>query len=132
MVSDNTLSGIEPETLPETIIKNVTVKNGSCTVTDSKGNAKSSALVTGDKLCIFDSEGDLAYSLDIVIYGDVSGDGLIDIIDLLYVQKHILNLNVQSGVRLAASDVNRDSTVDIVDLLMIQKHILALRPITQK
>ena len=67
----------------------------------------------------------------ILIYGDNNGDGEIDIVDLLKVQKHLLEVSKLSDVYLKSSDVNKDGIVDIVDLLKIQKHILNINKIEQ-
>jgi beta-N-acetylglucosaminidase len=75
------------------------------------------------------NNGDASYT--IVMYGDNNGDGDIDIVDLLKVQKHILKVNSLKGAYLKASDVNKDGVVDIVDLLKIQKHILNVSKIEQ-
>lgn len=75
------------------------------------------------------SNGEANYT--IIIYGDNNGDGEIDIVDLLKVQKHILNVNKLDNAYLKAADVNKDGTVDIVDLLKIQKHILNVSKIDQ-
>lgn len=67
----------------------------------------------------------------IVMYGDNNGDGEIDIVDLLKLQKHILGVNKVTDAYLKASDVNKDGVVDIVDLLKVQKHILNVSKIEQ-
>ena len=67
----------------------------------------------------------------VVIYGDNNGDGVIDILDLLKIQKHLLGVNKLSKAYLNASDVNKDGNVDIIDLLKIQKHILNVSKIEQ-
>ncbi len=67
----------------------------------------------------------------IVMYGDNNGDGEIDIVDLLKIQKHILGVNKVDGAYLKASDVNKDGVVDIIDLLKVQKHILNVSKIEQ-
>ena len=67
----------------------------------------------------------------IVIYGDNNGDGNIDIVDLLKVQKDILGVNKLNDAYKEAADVNKDGVVDIIDLLKIQKHILGVSKIEQ-
>ena len=67
----------------------------------------------------------------IVIYGDNNGDGNIDIVDLLKVQKDILGVNKLTDGYREAADVNKDGVVDIIDLLKIQKHILGVSKIEQ-
>ena len=67
----------------------------------------------------------------VVIYGDNNGDGVIDILDLLKIQKHLLGVNKLKNAYLNASDINKDENVDIIDLLKIQKHILNVSKIEQ-
>lgn len=67
----------------------------------------------------------------IVIYGDNNGDGEIDIIDLLKIQKNILGANKLEGAYFKASDINKDGEIDIIDLLKVQKHLLGASEIAQ-
>lgn len=67
----------------------------------------------------------------VVIYGDNNGDGVIDILDLLKIQKHLLGVNKLKNAYLYASDINKDGNIDIIDLLKIQKHILNVSKIEQ-
>lgn len=85
-------------------------------------SGKSGLLKTGSKITV--SNGSESHEYTVVIYGDVNGDGKITIVDLLRVQKIILNsINVSDAQRKAA-DTNKDGRVTIVDLLRVQKHIL--------
>jgi len=102
-------------------------------ITDNYPNAVSE-ISSNDKLSTgmtlkLTNNGESNYT--IVIYGDNNGDGEIDIVDLLKVQKSILKVNQLKGAYEKASDVNKDGTVDIVDLLKIQKHILNVKKIDQ-
>lgn len=60
----------------------------------------------------------------IIIKGDCSGDGKITILDLLQVQKHILNSKKLTNAYLNAADTSGDGKITILDLLQIQKHIV--------
>lgn len=71
-------------------------------------------------------------SFKTVIYGDPAGDGTIDILDLLIVQKHLVKAKTLSGEYFTAADVNHDGKVDILDLLLIQKYLLNQYTITQE
>lgn len=86
-------------------------------------------LGTGDVLTI--SNGSTSNDYTIVIYGDVSGDGEITVLDLLKVQKHILGYTLLNGSFNFAADVSRDSEITVLDLLKVQKHILGYNDITQ-
>jgi uncharacterized protein YraI len=67
--------------------------------------------------------------LDICIMGDVSGDGVIDIIDYTYVRLKIFNLRDLVGVYYLAGDVNKDNKIDIQDYTYVRLDIFDLRSI---
>jgi len=58
--------------------------------------------------------------------GDINGDGLVDIEDLLLLKKHILKIDIIKDETLNAADFNGDGNVDVEDLLLIKKFILEL------
>ena len=101
-------------------------------------------IATGNILQIFSADGEtILKELPIVIFGDVNGDGMIDGKDMLYVCRHILQVNILPGVYAEAADVRWDTTVydeqgrkstDItgVDMLYIQRHILEIAYISQR
>jgi Ca2+-binding EF-hand superfamily protein len=93
------------------------------TVMDANGNKKSGALVTGDKVVI-KTLTSASTTFEIAINGDVNGDGVVDIKDLLRVQKHLLGTVNLSGVTSVAADDNYDGKINVQDLLRIQKSIL--------
>ena len=78
---------------------------------------------TGQTLQITSSNGE-SKEFTIVVTGDTNGDGEITILDLLRVQKHLLNSSKLTSGYLQAADTNSDNTVTILDLLRIQKHLL--------
>lgn len=67
-----------------------------------------------------------------VIYGDINGDGKINTLDLLIVQKQILNLRSLSTFEYIAADISRDKIVNTLDLLKLQKDILDITKIYQR
>ena len=58
--------------------------------------------------------------------GDTNGDGIINIIDLANVQKHLLRIITLSGNDFIAADTNGDGLITIIDLANIQKHLLRI------
>ena len=69
---------------------------------------------------------------EIIIYGDVNGDGKINSIDLLVLQRHILEVEEINGVALKAGNINRNGkNPSSLDLLIIQRHILEIELIEQ-
>ncbi len=107
-----------------------TAGHGNVTVMDKDDNVKTDkALATGDKISIKTEEG--TKIITVVIYGDTSGDGKIDAIDLLQVQKTLLNSYNLTGVYSTAGDTNKDGKIDAIDLLQIQKDLLGVTWLTQ-
>ena len=104
----------------ETINSEIQKINGG--VLAYRGDDTKGILKTGDLLNI--TNGTDSKEITIVIKGDATGDGKIDIKDLLRVQKGILGKTDLTGPYLKASDVNQDNQITILDLLRVQKHIL--------
>jgi beta-N-acetylglucosaminidase len=126
--------GIETGTPLDNFINTVKTVNGNTNVvvTGSNGTTKTNpTLATGDKVTLsINNESKTYYT---VVYGDVSGDGNITVLDLLKVQKHILGSSKfsESSSYFTAADVSKDSNVTVLDLLKIQKHILGSTKISQ-
>ena len=70
-------------------------------------------------------------TFEVIIYGDTNGDAEITVLDLLQVQKDILDISKLSGVQSKAADVGKDGKITVLDLLKIQKDILDISEIKQ-
>jgi hypothetical protein len=57
--------------------------------------------------------------------GEVTGDGIIDIIDALRVAQFYVGVSV-SVPRLCAADVNCDDDIDIIDALLIAQYYVGI------
>ena len=122
-VNDSVMYGISPDTAISTLINTVTKNKGEAKVTDANGKTKASgAFVTGDKITIIGTSEEKTYS--IAVRGDINGDGIIKINDLILVQSHILEKNKLSNLNFFAADVNYDGIIKINDLILVQSHIL--------
>lgn len=109
--------------------------------TDKEGG---SVLATGNILQITDMfSGEVIKEFPIVIYGDVNGDGEISGKDMLYVQRHMLEMSSLTGAYAEAADLNwsdltkdangaKASTISAKDMLYLQRHLLDMQKITQK
>jgi hypothetical protein len=60
----------------------------------------------------------------VMVKGDVSGDGQINIADLAEVKKHLLKINVLVGAFQTAGDISGGSSITISDLLALKKLLL--------
>ncbi len=114
-------TGNTVENLTETLRK---VSNGvNVSVKTISGASKTEGkLGTGDIVTI--TNGTNSENFSVVINGDSDGDGDITILDLLKVQKDILNYSKLETYYFKAGDVDNNGVIDILDLLLVQKHIL--------
>ena len=126
-VNGTFMKNISEGTSSNSLIANIKKSDPTSTVVykDSSGKTITNAinLRTGDKLEIKSSNGETKV-FDIVVNGDVDGDGLVTIKDLLRVQKHILKESVLTNAYKEAGDTDVDNNITIKDLLRVQKHIL--------
>lgn len=86
------------------------------TVTDAEGNA----LADGDSVgtgCIISSGGE---SCKAMLYGDVTGDGLVNSDDVVATRSHLKTLTELEGDYLTASDVNFDGATSTIDYIRIK------------
>ena len=58
--------------------------------------------------------------------GDIDGDGVINIMDMMAVRNYIFGMRTLSAEELLVADVNGDSTVDIFDIMRIREHIFGI------
>ena len=87
------------------------------------------SISTGDKVTI--TNGSNSQVFTVVINGDPSGDGSVDISDLAMVKAKMLNKVNLSVAEFDAADVNNDGKVDISDLAMVKAHMLGKIKITK-
>lgn len=122
-VSGNIMYGISPGLQVNTLINSIVTSKGKAKIYDGYGNEKTSGvLATYDKIVIEGTNDSATYYL--AVRGDVNGDGVIKINDLILIQSHILEKRILEGVIRVAADVNYDGNVKINDLILVQSHIL--------
>ncbi len=111
----------------------VSVANGTANITNSSGVAKSgdSKVGTGDQLRLYDSNGVHRSTYNIVVYGDTNGDGKVNALDLLRIQKNILKISSLNGLYNTAGDTSKDGKISALDLLQVQKQLLGIGTIKQ-
>lgn len=91
-----------------------------------------SSIGTGYRLCVKDNDGKELYNYYFIIYGDVNGDGDINSLDVLVLQKYILEIKNLDGLFLKAGNISKNNQLpNSLDVLKIQKHILEIQEIQQ-
>ncbi len=128
----NYIAGVAVGTDVSTMKSNIEAVSGSNTVTiyNAQGSViNDGVLATGYKVVINNATN--VETLEIVINGDTSGDGVINALDLLQVQKNILGTYTLSGAYFEAGDTSGDGVINALDLLQVQKSILGTYTIEQ-
>ena len=121
--NNNTVSEIKKNIITNLEIEMVNSKNETLSNEDKVG--------TNCKLQIKENE-NLLKSYEFILYGDVNGDGRINSVDLLVLQRHILEIEFLEPIYQKAGNINKNGKKPTsVDLLLIQRHILGLKSIEQ-
>ena len=137
-VNGNEISGIEEENrVVEKMLENIFVSEKyRVQIVDKAENLlQNQDLVgTGAKVQIYSNidNSTLVAEYQILIYGDVDGNGKINSVDLLKLQRHILEIEELDFLSQKAGNINKNGKKPTsVDLLLIQRHILGLKQIVQ-
>lgn len=111
--------------------KILNVKNNAVvTLMNKDGSIKNSGVVaTGDKVRIELPKETKVY--EIIIYGDVNGDGKIAASDYVRIKNHIMDTAYLSGIYKIASDVNKDGKIAASDYVNIKNYIMGTGFISQ-
>lgn len=87
---------------------------------------------TGTNLVLTDTAGNEVFRYQFILYGDVNGDGLINSLDVLVLQKYILESRTLEGIFLKAGNISKNgANPSSLDVLKLQKHILETKFIEQ-
>jgi len=101
--------------------------SGEITIKNKAGNVieNSDIIGTGYKIEIELSSGTKEYTL--VVSGDVTGDGIVNIADVLKIADHTINKNILTDYEELASEVTNDTNLNIADVLKIADYTLDKR-----
>ncbi len=125
------ITGVEPQTTVANFIAGFKYENCTLKVLKSDGTENTGVVATGNKLGIYVNDV-LQETKEIVIYGDVNGDGKITMSDLLSINRHVINTIPLKGIYLEAGDVNRKGDgATMSDLLAINRHVIGTIMIEQ-
>ena len=128
---DKYISGINTDTSIDSFINNVLKVDKLTTVVvkDSKGNKKSTTFATGDKINIKNSLEERNY--EVLIYGDINGDGAIDKLDASAILRAFYKYTTYEGVYKEAADINKDGKIDKLDVLAVLRDFYGYAKISQ-
>ncbi|MGN0160642.1 MAG: dockerin type I domain-containing protein [Lachnospiraceae bacterium] len=126
------VAGIQPGVSAAELLKNVKTSEGEAYVLNNDGTINAGNVATGNQFLMVDKDGKEVARYNVVIYGDVNGDGAVDSLDLVYVKRHVLGIKSLEGTYAVAGDTNRQNDgISSLDLLYLKRHILDISKIQQ-
>lgn len=124
----NQITGIKEKTTVDELLTKIEskyeiqVQNANGTIIQGK------EFVGTQSTIIVKSEDKIIIKYNLILYGDVNGDGRISSVDLLVLQRHILEIKPLTGLFLKAANTDKSiKRPSSVDLLRIQRHILQIQ-----
>ena len=133
-IEGNEISGWDISKLKVSEIKNKINTVYNIEIYNSKGELlqDNKFAGTGSIIKIVAENNIVKMEYKIIIYGDVNGDAKINSVDLLVLQRHILEVEKLHDVFIKAGNINKNGrNPTSLDLLLIQRHILGLKLIEQ-
>lgn len=121
---------------PGELVSNIKTKittNYVINIIDSNGNvlSDSNKIGTGSVIQIKDGN-NILQEYKIVIYGDLNGDGQIDVVDLLILKRKLTNKLSLDGAFCRAANISKDGNEpNVTDLLRLKRHITSKNLIVQ-
>lgn len=129
--ADLTIGKINPKTSIDIFRTGLTASSGTIRIFSGTGIETANGYIgTGFSVRLY-SGADIIDELQPVIFGDVDGNGDIDIADLSTIKRHLLKIQTLTGKYLFAGDITKKGTVTISDMLTIKKNLLGIGTISQ-
>lgn len=126
-ISNGYILNIKEETTLKTYLENISIKEGYKLVVYDEGDNELSIddiITTGSKIKFYKNNNVIAEYINIV-YGDVNGDGIINITDVSKLFSHISNNEeIKEDYYLKAADVNFDDHITITDIAKLFAYVI--------
>lgn len=133
-VNENEITGWNIKNMEASEIKKKINTKYMIKIFDSQNNELMDEQKAGTncKIRIVDENNFIKMEYYIIVYGDLNGDGKINSIDSLVLQRHVLEIEKLRGVFLKAGNISKNGkNPSSLDGLIIQRHILGIELIEQ-
>lgn len=126
------ITNVSPNTTVDQFKSKITPLNSSMNFKNNLGNTliDTENVGSGTTIDFVTEKGD-TFSYSIILYGDTTGDGIIDILDLIAVKRDVLKIEMLSGDLFIAGDIYGKGKISILSLIGIKKHLLNISIIDQ-
>ena len=130
--NNNNLTGFTVGQDVSKVLSNIKSKESTATVKILNANNKevtTGLIATGQKISITINGSTKTYN--VIIRGDINGDGKISAQDFSRVKSHILGATSLTGASIYAADANKDGKISAQDFSKIKSHILGASKLQQ-
>ena len=125
------VTGIAPGTSAADFVAGFKCEGGTVKVLTAAGAESTGTVATGNKLGVY-VDGTLVATKEIVIYGDLSGDGKINALDAIKLNRYTIGTSSLAGCYLVAADVSGDGKSNALDAIIINRYTIGLSDIKQR
>lgn len=132
--TNNFIKYLKKGTLISNFIDEINVSNIETSIevysADDIPKNNNNILASGDNL-IIKQNNEIKEKYAISIKGDSNGDGIVDLVDLVQIRKHIVKWinpktnepQIKSGIYFYSLDFNEDGIIDLIDLVRMRKAV---------
>jgi hypothetical protein len=119
------LNGIEHQTAVSDVLAEF--ENSDAVITDKNGNVLSDSdlCATGCKV-VLAYDGEVVDFLEIVVLGDVDGNGIVDSTDYITIKSLLIDECFLNGAYLSAADVSKNGIINTTDYLRVKSFFLGV------
>lgn len=129
VASQGLVSGVSPNTAADAVLAAFETDSADVYICDSSGERLYNETV-GTGCTVNYKSSKKTESAQIVIYGDVNGDGSIAAADMLQIKRYILGVQTMSEISQNAANVSSDNEfINSADLLAVKRDVLGLREV---
>ncbi len=119
-ISNGVLYGVKLDTTALTLLGSF---KGEVTITDKSGNALADdALVGTGCRIVVTTDGVSEELAEVLVMGDVDGDGTITQYDYVFVKRHFFKTYTLEGVYLESALVSGEEELNVIDYVLIKRH----------
>ena len=119
------INNVGKNTSLDDFVGRISSQGGTVEVYSNNNRIYDGLIGTGMTIRVISSTGEATFTA--IVKGDPSGDGKVNALDLLQIQKSIIGEKSLGNANTAAADVSGDGKVNALDLLQVQKNILGLK-----
>lgn len=125
------IKNISKNTNVEDFTKNVDIKdNGKVKIFDTNGTTEINGKIgTGMIARVVNEYDENVLDLDVVVKGDVTGDGNISVTDLAKIKRHLAGNEKLTGVYETAGNITDSGSVSITDLVKISRDVAKIQEV---